>query len=244
MESVSSVFSYYNVLAQIIPGMLYLYAVNEMSRLAKLPYVDIKVISGASIPPALLTAGIVIFIFAAFVISNLLEPLATRILNFTIGRRNALSSLERLNRIYPQLKLNFSYNDIDLLHTIVRQRSQEIAHLVEQYQALGGMLRNLALGFYFVFFIEVAKVVVYSSWSHAFIGVFALFLGLASTSRSSKYRNWSYSIVFESALEYGSNLEEVVENSSYRLNKLEQAEKIRTKKIQPRNEETGKIKGK
>ena len=229
MESVSSVLGYYNILAHVIPGELYLYIFNEVARLGELPYFKWDLAASAALPPALLAGGLIALLLAAFVTSHLLEPVAARILFLTVGKRPRVDILERLKRIYPTLKIDFSPDDIDMLYTLLRQRSPEVARLIEQYQALSIMLRNLAVGFFLLGMLAFTNLFLGGEWYQAIFGILGILLSLVALSRSNINRMWSYNLIYEAALEYGSNLQEVVENSHFRQKKAVETKPIKTR---------------
>ncbi len=222
MESVPSVLGYYNILAHVIPGMLYLYVLNEVSRTGDLPYLKPELLNNANTPPAILAFEIIAILLAAFVISHMLEPIAARILYLAVGQQLRKQSLDRLKQIHTDLRIDFAFHDIDILHTVIQQRSQEVSRSIEQYQALSVMFRNLAVGFFLLGVLEFTKLALNGIWAHAVFGILALLLSIVAFSRSNTNRLWSYTIIYEAALEYGSNLKEVIENSPYRVNQPKQ----------------------
>lgn len=229
MENVSSVLGYYNILAYVIPGMLHLYVLNEVARLGALPYLELSLLNNANVPPALVAVEIIAIILAAFVISHLLEPIAVRIIYLIIGPKPMVESLDRLKRVYPNIKINFAPHEVEMLRTVIQQRSKEVSRLIEQYQALSVMLRNLSVGFLLLSVLEFTNLLLSGDSSQAIFGIFALMLSIAAISRSTTNRLWSYNIIYEAALEYGSNLEEVIDSSSYRRDRPKQIKQRRTK---------------
>jgi hypothetical protein len=219
MESVSSVLGYYNILAHVIPGLLYLYILNEVCRIGDLPYLKLNLSASANLPAAILAVEIIAVVLAAFVISHLLEPIAARILFLAVGKKPRIDSLNRLKRIHPTIKIDFTFDEIDILHTVIQHRNPEVSRMIEQYQALSVMLRNLSVGFFLLGALQFTVLLLGGDWSRAIFGILAILLSIVAISRSITNRMWSYNIIYEAALEYGSNLEEVIENSSYRQKK-------------------------
>lgn len=210
MESIASTLGFYNFLSYIIPGFLYLYVLNEFSRLLHWRSVDIAVLfqSGGA-APGILTIGVVLL--AGFVIAQLFEPIAKVIFYKLFTRKDLkITGYELFCEKNKPLKISFKPSDFELLFTIIRQRNSEIARPIEQSLAQSLMFRNLSFGLLLLSVLEFISYFEYRSIEYIVIGLFALWMCWIAHQRSDKFRIWFHERIFEASLDYGSSLEEVV----------------------------------
>lgn len=210
MESIASTLGFYNFLSYIVPGLLYLYVLNEFSRLLHWRYVDISVLfQGGTSAPGLLT--VVVILLAGFVVSQLLEPISNFLFHKLFNRRDiAIDGFNLFQQKYERLTIKFKPSDFELLFTIIRQRNAEIARPIEQFQAQSIMFRNLSLGLLLLAVLEFVSYFEYRSLEYAFAGGLALWMCWIAHNRSNKFRIWFFERIFEASVDYGRSLEEVV----------------------------------
>ncbi len=210
MESIASTLGFYNFLSYIIPGLLYLYVINEFFRLLQWRSVDVSVLfqSGQS-APGLLT--LVVILLAGFVVSQLLEPIAKFIFHKLLARKDiAITGFELFREKNKSLKINFKPSDFELLFTIIRQRNSEISRPIEQFQAQSLMFRNLSFGLLLFSALEFISYFEFRSVEYIVVSVVALWMCWIAHQRSNKFRIWFFERIFEASMDYGSSLEEVV----------------------------------
>lgn len=213
MESIASTLGFYNFLSYVIPGLLYLYVINEFARLLRWESVDISILfQNGEAAPGLLT--VVVILLGGFVVAQLLEPIANFIFHKALVRRDiAVDGFELFRKKNDSLEIKFKPADFELLFTVIRQRNTEIARPIEQFQAQSIMFRNLSFGLLLLSILEIASYFTYHLIEFGIIGLLALWMCWIAHQRSNKFRIWFFERIFEASLDYGDSLEKVV---SYR----------------------------
>jgi hypothetical protein len=217
----------YDLFSYIIPGMFYLYVFNEFLRSIGLKYfaLDIytqqKQFSDFSL--------IVILLFLAFIVGQILDPLSQRFFNFFYHLRGQITlpvkALSAIKERHSKLRIEFESKDWDILLALVRQRNTEMAKVLDKFQADSKMLRNIALGLIVWFIVQIILFVSARDLSNLLSALFGILLFYFSISKSNQFHLWFYADLFKASLEYGSSLKEVIEYSQ-RKTTLE-TEKIR-----------------
>lgn len=202
----------YDFFAFTVPGLLYLYALNEFSKSVGWKFVDIEswFVSGQT--PSLVF--LVPILVGAYLIGHLLEPISQKFFNFFPRFSDRYDRTEwYMNSIkarYPKLKIKFELRDRTLLFALIRQRNIEMAKILDIFSANAIMLRNSALGF---LILSVANTILFFSTNlldQLFIALITFILCLLSIMNSNQYREWFVKDIFRASLEYGVNIEEVV----------------------------------
>jgi len=205
---------FYDFFSYLIPGLLYLYVFNEFLRGTGQKFVDIGIWLQSGQAPSL-TVFIPILI-GSYLVGHLLDPVAQRLFKIFYHIRNPkkvyAQALDDMKAHHPNLDIKFDPKDWNLLLNFIRHRNLEMAHILDKFNADAIMLVNIALGLFSLTLIQAGMFFSSNNWIYLInsAGVFILFL--LSIFKCNQFRSWFFIGVFQAALEYGKDLEEVVEN--------------------------------
>jgi hypothetical protein len=196
--------SLYDVFSNIVPGLIYLFTINELLRTFHKAHIDLLQAS---------TSGQILFIIlAAFVLGHLFTT-------FTFGGWYKLFvkqyedklAIEKISSQYPELKINFKPTDTDLLFTVIRSRDHIIAERIEGFRANAIMMRNISFGLFLIGLVELSKFFI-NNYVVDFLGIAILsfiFSGIALRGAFRFYK-WFYRDIIRISAVYGSTYLEVV----------------------------------
>lgn len=211
--------SIYDLFANLLPGLLYLFAMNEILRSLGMRHMEF---SNASINEGtLLTLGvgyILGHIFNNFTYEKWYMPLF-RYRKQGDGNRSKrgaaddkAKALDSLKRLYPDLKTKFSPRDGDLLFNAIQIQNKELADRIESTRANAIMMRNVSFG---LFLLSAAQFIQFFSNQFSLyalgLGILCLLGSWISLLQTSKYYRWFYKDVFRTAIHYGDSLHAVVD---------------------------------
>lgn len=208
----------YDFFSFIVPGLLYLYAFNEISRSIGWKFVEISSWFVVGQTPSFLFF-VPIFV-GAYLLGHLLDPISQKFFDLFPKSSRRLEGKEwYLNPIkgrYPNLSISFVPKDRTLLFALIRQRNIEMARILDSFSANSIMLRNTAFGFVFLSFANLILFFSAKDINHLIIALIAFVLCLLSIINSNQYREWFIKDIFRASLDYGVSVEEVV---AYSLDK-------------------------
>lgn len=225
----------YDFFAYIIPGLLYLFVLNEFSRNIGLKFVDFLTwLQPGQAPNAIFVLPILVI---AYVMGHIFDVLAYQFyLEFIYRLRHkkkvSEKQLQYLKERYPNLDIQFESKDWNIMFTFLRGRNVEIARIIDKYQADSIMLRNIALGMLILALIYIGIFFSAGSWTSLFYAGSTFLASLFAIKKSNRFRTWFYSGIFEASLEYGKSLKEVAE---YNISK--NSIQITKRKAKPANRE-------
>jgi hypothetical protein len=204
----------YDFFAYIIPGVLYLYVINEFFRVVGLKFVNFALWFQPGQAPSIILAIPILII--AYVVGHLFDILAYRFYTKFIYRLRHKKKiyekqLQYLKNGYPTLDIQFEPRDWSLLFTFLRERNSEITRVIDKYQADSMMLGNIAFGTLLLTIIYFGIFFSTGSWTFLVIAGGTLLVSLIASNKSNQFREWFYSTVFQASLGYGVNLKEVAE---------------------------------
>ena len=196
--------SLYDVFSNIVPGLLYLFTINELLRVFNKSQVDLLQAS---------TSGQIIFlILAAFMLGHLFTTFTYEAwYKVFIKRYEDKLALEKISSRFPELKISFKPIDSELLFSVILVRDKAITERLEGYRANAIMMRNISFGLFLVGLVEVTKFFI-NQYALVFLGTAFLafvFSGIALRGASRFYK-WFYNDVFRISAIYGSTALEVV----------------------------------
>jgi hypothetical protein len=203
----------YDLFAYIIPGLLYIYAINDVLRNIGWKFVDIGLWlkSGQSISILV----IIPVLLGAYLIGQILDLLANRMFSdsfyWLIHRKRILeNSLQRLKDRYPGISIQFEPKDWSMLFAFIRQRNPEMGRIIDNFVANSIMLRNVAFG---AFLFAVSQIVAYITTGFQytlFNVIISIVVCVLAAERGNQYRVFFFTDIFRASLEYGSSLKEVI----------------------------------
>ena len=196
--------SLYDVFSNIVPGLIYLFAINELLRTFSKSQVDLLQAS---------TSGQVLFIIlAAFVLGHLYTTFTyERWYKLFVKRYDDKFSLEKTISRFPELKINFKPRDTELLLSIIQSRDKAVSERIEGHRANAIMMRNISFGLFLMGLVELTKFFV-NNYAIGFLGIAILsfiFSGIAIRG-ASRFYEWFYREIFRISAIYGSTYLEVV----------------------------------
>src|SRR5574341_459412 len=203
----------YDVFSYFIPGVLYLFTINELLRIVGWNFVDVvSWIKSESAPSTFIVFQIIV---CAYVVGHILDPMANTFFLRIINRVRKLVpasevALRWQRELHPKLDIKFEAQDWFLLYNLISQRNIEVARDIDKYQADSIMMRNIAFGSFLLFCVQIGGY--FSAHKSIFLinGLVAVLVSIFAYLRSIEFRTWYFSRIFEASLEYGLSLEKVV----------------------------------
>ena len=193
----------YELFAYIVPGILYLYVVNEFLKLFTLSYIEFKNFDNI--------AATVLFILFSYILGQLFDFIADKWRRWRQPKEGNLDSIERLKRHHPKSNVNFLPQDSAFLLSLIRRDYPDVATTADRSKALSKMLQNISLGLLFYTLFQLASFVLTGfSIGHLLIALLALIFGLLAKRRSQRYNRWYYDHIYETALTYGSDTDKII----------------------------------
>ena len=214
----------YDFFAYMIPGLLYLFACNEFLRAIGWRFLDIGAWMQAGQSPNILLA--IPLLLVAYLTGHILDPVAYNFYSeFIYGLRHRRKvydkQLQYLKEIYPGLEIQFRPKDWNVLFALIRQRNPETAKFIDKFQADSIMLRNIALGALLLTLVYMVSFFSNGNWVYLITAFGSLSTSLLAINKSNKFRAWFYKSIYESAIEYGTSLQEVVSHPTVPKPKLQ-----------------------
>lgn len=208
----------YDVFANLLPGVLYLFAINEILKAIGLRHMELNSQTFTLESFIILALGYLLgHIFNSFTYRGWYRLFYRypRGYNRNHGKsRDDRSANEKalgsLKRLYPELNLKFYARDADLLFNAIQIRNKELADRIETTRANAIMMRNISFGLFllglgqFIHFINQGTLDFLGLSAGCFIGSWF------SLVQTSKYYEWFYQDIFRTAINYGDSLEAVV----------------------------------
>jgi len=211
----------YDFFSFTIPGLLYLYAFNEISRSIGWKFFDVY--SWATSNPAPGFIFIVLIFSVAYLLGHLMDPISQMFLDtFSKLRKRSVKNnwlMYSVKGRYPSLNISFESRDRTLLFALIRQRNIELARILDNFSSNSIMFRNVSFGLVFLLAANVILYISTKDTNRLFIALIALVLCFLSAANSLQYREWFVKDIFRASLEYGANVEDVVAYSKNKDNK-------------------------
>jgi hypothetical protein len=222
----------YDLFSYLIPGVFYLFVVNEFLRSIGSKYfvMDAWIQQVQSSSFALL----IILLLGGYVVGHILDPLSQRFFNFfyRLGGRITppVKGLKMMKERHLELNIQFEPKDWDILLALIRQRNLEMAQVLDKFQADSKMLRNIAFGLLILVSTQIISFVSTNEISILLNVLGELFLFYFAISKSNQFHLWFFEDTFKASLEYGSSLKKVIEYSKENSKKENKSKSIVGKK--------------
>jgi len=206
--------SIYDVFANLLPGLVYLFAINEFTKSIGYKGVDIS-----SLPSSAQIIGI---LFIGYLLGHLFNALTYNGWYLLFYResshhdRNNLQSdsgkaLISLRNQYPELNFDsFLPRDSDILFSALQVNDKELAARIELTRVTAIMMRNVSFGIFIVGMVEIIYAVSEASLTNVLIAVACVVASWLALSQTTKYYHWFFKDVFLFAALYGKSSSEVV----------------------------------
>jgi hypothetical protein len=196
----------YDLFVATIPGFLYLFVISEILRILGWQTIDVAHIDTIG--------GILSVTVAAFILGNVLGSISYKYWYKVFFRKHSPElSLVRLRKRYPQIRIEFENDDHELIFAVIRHHDKSLAERLETARVSSIMLRNISLGLFIYSILQIWLTFAQQQLSFLWIGGFALIFSAISLNRSITFHRWFFDSVFLEALNYGSNVHEVLSTS-------------------------------
>lgn len=221
----------YDLFSYLIPGILYLYVINQLLGLFKADLFAVlpKTPNSAPLPDLILvTLGIV----AAFVAGHIFD-LVARVFVFRLIYRKKTSEtiLTNIKQRDTDAKIQFKADDWHVLLVLLRQRNLQVAQSFDKHEADSIMFRNISLIALLLGLISIARAILENPmfWILAVLG---LIVCIMTARRSYTFHTWFFEGIFLAALEYGNTMDKVIGYN--KKNKSEQSPRSTTSSRKPK----------
>jgi hypothetical protein len=197
----------YEVISYTLPGIIYLYVINQALRYLEKPYIALENVS--TLPHILLLSAF------AFILGHIFDSISIWVWYRIVYRKEkhpqqALDELQQRNNIH----LRFAPEDWNILLGFIRSRNHDLAQYIEKLALDSIFLRNVSTSLLLLGLLQIAVVV--RSWFSIYellfvMGVFIL--SYIAIRRSLVFRRRYYKVIFEQGYVYGSSLAQVLGRS-------------------------------
>lgn len=196
--------SLYDVFSNIVPGLIYLFAINEFLRAFGKSQVDLLQAS---------TSGQILFItLIAFVLGQLFTTFTYEWwYRLFVKRYEDKFALEKTIARFPELKINFRPTDTELLLSVIQSRDKVVAERIEGYRANAIMMRNISFGLFLMGLVELTKFFT-TQYVLSFLGIALLcfLFSRVAIRGASRFYEWFYRDIFRLSSIYGSTYVDVI----------------------------------
>ena len=195
---------FYELISYTLPGLVYLFVINQVLRLLHQPYIALGNV--ASLPHILLLTAI------AFILGHLFDSFSIWVWYRIVYRKEkhpqqALDELLQRNNIH----LRFAPEDWNILLGVIRSRKFELAQYIEKLALDSIFLRNISTSLLLLGLLQIAVII--RSWFSIYellFGMGVFILSYIAVRRSLVFRRRFYKVIFEQGYVYGSSLPQVL----------------------------------
>jgi hypothetical protein len=206
----------YDLFSYLIPGILYLYVLNETLGVMRWQYLDpAKLTFGGDSGPSLL--AIALFAIGAYVAGHIFDQLRSMLLDSRMYNGVADRALRKIERRLSHSNIDhaFTPDDWSILQEGLKVRNQDLVGEAERFKAEGLMLRNLSFGLFLYGLIQLLQFVMQlDQWYHWLLFVIGLAASFLAHRRAGRFDEWFYRTIYSQALTYGASLKEFLNNST------------------------------
>jgi hypothetical protein len=194
----------YDLFGNMIPGLLYLYVINEALNKFNMSFIDIAQLNN--------TFHIVLVGVAAYILGHIFNPISYRgWYRIWFPKPPDITALTRIKKENPGVSLQFNRNDTKLLIGVIRHQNLEIAQRIETNQAGSILMRNISLGLALFVLVQIPTLFQnHFAPENIILVILPILLSYMAIKRAQKQDHWYHRDVFEDALNYGSSLDEVL----------------------------------
>jgi hypothetical protein len=194
----------YDLYANLIPGLLYLYIINDALFKFKQVYIDLAQLD--KLPNLILVTA------AAFVLGHIFNDISYRYWYRKLSPKTPDTlAIEHLKSQYPEIPILYKINETKLLLGIIRHNNMSLANLIEKHNANFIMLRNISLGLCLYALLQLI-VILQTGTAFPYLTqmILAIVLSALAFRRCQNYDRWYNRDIIREALNYGSSLSEVL----------------------------------
>jgi hypothetical protein len=203
----------YDLFANIIPGFIYLFIVNETLREFGLVHIDVTTIDNLSY---FLLLGVV-----AYLVGHNMDFLSYRLWVRVFYRDHPEDrAYKQFRSIYPELEIQVNPRHVQLFFGAIKFAKPELANDIEKNKVICLMLRNVSFAS-ILFFVSESLIILFTgfSWMNLTIAILSLIASLVTLKRADMFNVLFYKMVFEHVSLFGNNLQEIVNYNRKNLSK-------------------------
>jgi len=206
--------SIYDVFANLLPGLVYLFAINEFIK-----SVGFKGMDPSVLPASAQTIGI---LFMGYLLGHLFNALTYNgwymlfYKDSSLHDRNNMKSdsgkaLISLRNQYPELDFGtFLPRDSDILFSALQVNNKDLADRIEITRVTAIMMRNVSFGLFMFGMVQIIFAVREAQLSHILAALACVVASRLALSQTAKYYHWFFKDVFRIAALHGKSASEVV----------------------------------
>lgn len=196
--------SLYDFFANMIPGLLYLFMLNELLRSLDARHITLSDINS--------TAQVLATLVIAYILGHLFNTFSFKPwYKLFIRKYDDKMALETINNLYPELKLGFASKDSDLLFIALQTKNKELADRIEVSRVNAIMMRNISLGLFLLGAVELLNFGRHpQEYLYLVLGISCVVFSMVSIRQAARYYQWFYRDIFKSAAVYGDSLKSVL----------------------------------
>ncbi len=204
----------YDLFSYLIPGMLYLYLVNEILRLFGWKFVDIaKLIQGGDAAIGLL--AVILIGLGAYITGHIFESLRSVLLDNWLYHGAPDRALAKIRRrlSHSNIEVGFHFDEWSIYQEGLKARNDNSVGDSERYKADALMMRNFSFGLLLYGLIQLLYFIGQTNnWYHLPLFIIGVAVSYLTFKRAKRFDEWYYRTIYSQALIYGSNLKEFLEN--------------------------------
>ena len=202
----SIVISIYDIFAFTIPGLLYLFVINEWLRTFNYSKMDLFQLN--------LVVQWVAIMLLAYLVGQVLDFVGLRLwVRLWYRQPDEERAYKKFQTIRPDEKTNFNPSQWSILFALIQREDHVTAERIDRNIAIRILLRNVSFGLLLYSFLQI-----YLSFQNTFslpnflCAFFLLAFSVASLRKSDYYNILLYTSIFQHAALYGRNMQEVMIN--------------------------------
>jgi hypothetical protein len=199
----------YELFSYILPGLIYLYTINEFFKLFGLQYIKYSDLSGAT---SIFGIGAIAF-FLGFLFHQFLAKLW-----FEDHGREPKRIEEYTKLTQEKFSIEFTYQDLNFLYSVLIQRTGDnIRNHVDRLRAYNLMLRNIVGNSILLVALQITVVIKNGfAIENLFLILLFILIGIFVFRRQEDMLVHSARFIFYHAYAYGNNLETFLSNDQPR----------------------------
>lgn len=196
----------YDIFANAIPGLFYLFVFNEIARASGFRAVDLASIDNLGL--------IVVVGLAAYVAGHILDYVCVRWwFRLFYRQSHSVSGLESLSKNYPDIKIKFKPSEASLLLSVLRHEKLDVANEIERNKVICILLRNISFASVLFACLELFLTFQYGfSLPDLVATIIAVMVSYIAIRRSDIFNTWHYHLIYEYSVIRGNSLQEVLKS--------------------------------
>lgn len=204
----------YDLFSYLIPGMVYLYIINEFLKLIKWQYIDVSLLwqNGSSAPSGTV---IVLLLAASYVTGHIFEIIRSILIDQKLYFGAPDRALTKIRRrlAHSNIQVEFNFDEWSIYQEGLRVRNNGKIGDSERYKADALMMRNLSCGGFLYAVVQLLGFILQTQDIYRIgLVVLGIMVALLGYQRAKRFDEWYYRTIYSQALMYGKNVKEFLEN--------------------------------